>query len=48
MANYAVWTAAEVAQTLRNALEYVDADNLIASTNCGMAPFCRDIVVGSL
>lgn len=31
-------TPEEVAGTLRNALKFMDADNLYPSTNCGMAP----------
>lgn len=35
-----VETPEEVADTLRNALRFVDADKLYPATNCGMAP-CR-------
>lgn len=35
----------EVADTLRNALKFVDADKLIPSTNCGMAPFPRNVAL---
>lgn len=38
----------EVADTLRKALEFVDADKLLPSTNCGMAPFARDIALGKM
>lgn len=38
----------EVADTLRKALRFVDADNLIPSTNCGMAPLARDVARGKL
>jgi len=48
MASDTVETAEEVAQTLRNALDYVDAYKLIASTNCGMAPSRRDIALAKL
>lgn len=48
VANDAVETAEEVAQTLRNALEYVDADKLIASTNRGVSPFRRDVALAKL
>ena len=48
VANQQVETPEEVAETLRKALEYVDADKLIASTNCGMAPFPRDIALAKL
>ncbi|WP_334122155.1 methionine synthase [Glutamicibacter sp.] len=48
VANQQVETPEEVADTLRNALEYVDADKLIPSTNCGMAPFPRDVALAKL
>ncbi|WP_127793749.1 methionine synthase [Agromyces sp. LHK192] len=38
----------EVADTLRKALAFVDVDKLIPSTNCGMAPFPRDVALGKL
>ena len=38
----------EVADTLRKALEFVDADKLIPSTNCGMAPLSRRVARGKL
>ncbi|WP_349829037.1 methionine synthase [Brevibacterium litoralis] len=41
VANSAVETPEEVAATLRTALPFVDADKLVASTNCGMAPLPR-------
>lgn len=48
VANDAVETPEEVVQTLRNALEFVDVDKLIASTNCGIAPFRRDVALAKL
>ncbi|MGP5391827.1 methionine synthase [Glutamicibacter arilaitensis] len=48
VANQHVETPEEVAETLRKALEYVDADKLIPSTNCGMAPFPRDVALSKL
>ena len=48
VASQQIETADEVADTLRKALEYVDADKLIASTNCGMAPFPRDVALAKL
>jgi len=48
VASQQVETPDEVAETLRKALEYVDADKLIASTNCGMAPFPRDVALAKL
>ena len=41
-------TPEEVANTLRKALKYVDADKLYPSTNCGMAPLSRQIAQGKL
>lgn len=41
-------TPEEVAATLRNALQYVDADKLYPCTNCGMAPLARHIAKGKL
>nr|WP_315267937.1 methionine synthase [Microbacterium lemovicicum] len=43
-----VETPEEVARTLRRALEFVDADKLIPSSNCGMAPLPRDVAFGKL
>ncbi len=48
VASNEVETPDAVASTLRRALEYVDADKLIASTNCGMAPLPRDVALGKL
>lgn len=41
-------TPEEVANTLRNALQYVDADKLYPCTNCGMAPLSREVARGKL
>lgn len=38
----------EVADTLRKALQFVDAENLIPSTNCGMVPLSRDTAAGKM
>lgn len=38
----------DVAATLRAALEFVDPDKLMPSTNCGMAPLSRDVALGKL
>lgn len=38
----------EVADTLRKALRFVDADKLVPSTNCGMAPLPRHVALGKL
>lgn len=48
VASETIETPEEVAGTLRRALEFVDADKLIASTNCGMAPLPRDVARGKL
>lgn len=48
VANEAIETPDEVADTLRKALSFVDADKLIPSTNCGMAPFPRDVALAKL
>ncbi|MCS5733799.1 methionine synthase [Herbiconiux daphne] len=41
-------TPEEVADTLRQALQFVDADKLYPSTNCGMAPLPRTVARGKL
>ena len=41
-------TPEEVANTLREALKYVDADKLYPSTNCGLAPLSREVARGKL
>lgn len=41
-------TAGDVAETLRKALQFVDADKLYPCTNCGMAPLARNIARGKL
>ena len=41
-------TPEEVANTLRNALKFVDADRLYPCTNCGMAPLARGVAKGKL
>ncbi|WMN61685.1 methionine synthase (plasmid) [Pseudoalteromonas xiamenensis] len=48
VANNRIETPEEVAQTLRQALLYVDADKLYPCTNCGMAPLPRDVARGKL
>jgi 5-methyltetrahydropteroyltriglutamate--homocysteine methyltransferase len=48
VASDAVETPEEVADTLRRALAFVDADKLLPSTNCGMAPLSRDVALGKL
>ena len=41
-------TPEEVADTLRKALQFVDADLLCPCTNCGMAPLSRHVASGKL
>ncbi|AMF96874.1 methionine synthase [Vibrio harveyi] len=41
-------TPEEVANTLREALKYVDADKLYPCTNCGMAPLPREVSTAKL
>ena len=41
-------TPEEVANTLRKALQFVDADKLYPCTNCGMAPLSRQVASGKL
>lgn len=43
-----VETPEEVANTLRKALQFVDADKLYPCTNCGMAPLSRHVAMGKL
>jgi len=48
VATNSVETPDEVADTLRKALQFVDADKLYPSTNCGMAPLSRQVANGKL
>jgi 5-methyltetrahydropteroyltriglutamate--homocysteine methyltransferase len=48
VANNSIETPEEVANTLRKALQFVDADKLYPSTNCGMAPLSRRVATGKL
>jgi len=48
VANQQIESPEEVAETLRKALAYMDADKLIPSTNCGMAPFPREVALAKL
>ncbi len=48
VATNTIETPEEVAATLRKALQFVDADKLYPSTNCGMAPLARDVARGKL
>lgn len=48
VASNSVETPQEVANTLRQALKYVDADKLYPCTNCGMAPLSRQVAQAKL
>ncbi|MCC8539675.1 methionine synthase [Xanthomonas codiaei] len=48
VASSTIETPQEVADTLRKALRFVDADKLYPSTNCGMAPLAREVARGKL
>jgi 5-methyltetrahydropteroyltriglutamate--homocysteine methyltransferase len=48
VANNSIETPQDVADTLRKALQFVDADKLYPSTNCGMAPLSRRVARGKL
>lgn len=48
VASHQIETPEEVASTLREALQFVDADKLIPSTNCGMAPLPRQVALDKL
>lgn len=48
VATNTIETAEEVAETLRKALQFVDADKLYPCTNCGMTPLTRQVARGKL
>ena len=48
VASNTIETPEEVANTLRKALQFVDADKLYPCTNCGMTPLARDVARGKL
>ena len=48
VASDTVETPEQVANVLRKALAFVDADKLYPATNCGMAPLARDVATGKL
>ena len=48
VASHIIETPEQVAQTLRQALQFVDADKLYPCTNCGMAPLPRQVARGKL
>ena len=48
VASNVIETPEEVADTLRKALQFVDADKLYPSTNCGMTPLSHRVANGKL
>ncbi len=48
VADHGIETPEAVADTLRKALQFVDADKLYPSTNCGMAPLSRQVARGKM
>ncbi|MCL1138399.1 methionine synthase [Shewanella pneumatophori] len=48
VASNTIETPEEVADTLRKALHFVDAENLYPCTNCGMGPLPREIATAKL
>ena len=48
VATNTIETPEEVANTLRKALQFVDADKLYPSTNCGMTPLSRSVASGKM
>ena len=48
VATHTVETPEQVAATIRQALQYVDAENLYPCTNCGMAPLPRHVADAKL
>ncbi|UNM96372.1 methionine synthase [Ignatzschineria rhizosphaerae] len=48
VATNTIETPEQVANVLRKALQFVDADKLYPSTNCGMAPLSREVARGKL
>nr|WP_216845726.1 methionine synthase [Rathayibacter sp. VKM Ac-2857] len=48
VASETVETPEEVADTLRKALQFVDAADLLPSSNCGLAPLPRGVALGKL
>jgi 5-methyltetrahydropteroyltriglutamate--homocysteine methyltransferase len=48
VASDAVETPEEVAAVIAEATKYVDAERIVAGTNCGMAPMRRDVAMAKL
>jgi 5-methyltetrahydropteroyltriglutamate--homocysteine methyltransferase len=43
-----VETPDQVADVIRHAMAYVDAERILPCTNCGMAPLSRQVAIGKL
>lgn len=48
VASNQIETPEQVAQTLRQALKFVEPENLFPCTNCGMAPLASEVATGKL
>src|SRR5690606_911890 len=48
VASHQVETPEQVAEVIRAAMAYVDADRILPCTNCGMAPLPREVAIGKL
>ena len=48
VANLNVETPEQVAEVIRSAMRYVDAERIYPCTNCGLAPFPRHVAEGKL
>ena len=48
VASMTVETPEQVAATLRAALDYIDAEQIVACTNCGLAPLPTSVSEGKL
>jgi 5-methyltetrahydropteroyltriglutamate--homocysteine methyltransferase len=48
VASNIVETPQEVAAVLREAMQYVPVEHMLASTNCGMAPMPRSVAYAKL
>ncbi len=48
VANDAIETAEDVVKVIAETMKYVPKDNIIATTNCGMAPMRRDVAEAKL
>jgi len=48
VASHQVETPEQVAEVIRAAMAYVDAERILPCTNCGMAPLPREVAIGKL